>query len=174
MPFGSLLPDRMRRRIFIGAWLVFGLVLLRLFHDLQPMPASGELREVSGVLAAVEEHSARGRSGASYWLLVSLQADGQRYRLDDSHAGSDREYTRIRNSLRRGDRLTLLVEDHQVHGPRIWEIRRGREKLLNFLTVFDAEWKGRLLLYGLIGIYLLLTVAGALHLRRKSLHSVTN
>jgi hypothetical protein len=98
---------------------------------------------------------------------VKLQGSGQRYRLDDSHAGGFREYIRIRNSLRRGDRLTLLVQDHKTRGPRIWEIRRGGEKLLNFLIVFDAEWEGRLLLFGVIGFYLPLTVVGGLYLRRK-------
>lgn len=44
----------------------------------------------------------------------------------------------------------LLVQDHKVRGSRIWEIRRGGEKMLSFLTVFDAEWQGRLMLYGLI------------------------
>jgi hypothetical protein len=61
----------------------------------------------------------------------------------------------------------LLVEDHKVRGPRIWEIGRGGEKMLNFLIVFDAEWEERLLLFGVIGLYLPLRVVGGLHLRRK-------
>lgn len=170
----SYIPDRTRWAILSGAWLVLGLVLIRLMFDLQPMPASSELREVSGRVASVEEHSSRGRSGASYWLFVALQDDEQRFRLDDGHAGGYAEYLRIRNSLRRGDRLTLLIEDHKAYGPRIWEIRRGSEKLLNFLTVFDAEWRGRLMLYGLLAVYLPLTVVGGVYLRRKWLHSVTN
>lgn len=56
------------------------------------------------------------------------------------------------NSLRRGDRLTLLIEDHPAYGQRIWEIRRGDEKRLHFLTVFDAEWQAGLMLYGLLVI----------------------
>lgn len=170
----SVIPDRLRWSICAGAWLVLGLVLLRLLVDLQPMPASSELREVRGTVAGIEEHSSRGRSGTAYWLFVRLQGSDARYRFDDSHAGSFSEYIRIRNSLRRGDRLTLLVQDHGTRGPRIWEIRRGGDKLLAFLTVFDAEWEGRLLLFGLIGLYLPLTVAGGIYLRRKWLHSVTN
>ena len=170
----NFIPDRLRWAICSGAWLVLGLVLIRLMFDLQPMPASSELREVSGTVAGIEEHSRSGRGGTSYWLFVRLQGDDARYQLDDSHAGSDAEYFRIRNSLRRGDRLSLLIEDHEAYGLRIWEIRRGGEKLLNFLTVFDAEWQGRLMLYGLIAVYLPLTVAGGLYLRRKWLHSVTN
>lgn len=46
--------------------------------------------------------------------------------------------------------------------------------MLGFLTVFDAEWEGRLLLYGVIAVYLSLTLVGGLYLRRKWLHSVTN
>lgn len=139
------------------------------------MPASSELREVGGIIAEIDEHSKIvSRGPDSYWLYMKLQGSGQRYRFDDSHAGSFREYIRIRNSLRRGDRLTLLVQDHKVRGPRIWEIRRGGEKMLSFLTVFDAEWEGRLLLFGVIGVYLPLTVVGGFYLRRKWLHSVTN
>lgn len=170
----DFIPDRLRWAICSGAWLVLGLVLIRLMFDLQPMPASSELREVSGTIAGIEEHSRSGRGGSSYWLFVRLQGDDELYRLDDSHAGSDAGYFRIRNSLRRGDRLSLLIEDHKVYGRRIWEIRRGGEKLLPFLTVFDAEWQSRLMLYGLIGLYLPLTVAGGLYLRRRWLHSVTN
>ncbi len=170
----SRIPDRLRWSVCAGAWLVLGIVLIRLLSDLQPMPASGELREVTGTVAGIEEHSRSGRGGSSYWLFVRMQGDDARYRLDDSHAGSDAEYFRIRNSLRRGDRLTLLIEDHETYGRRIWEIRRGGEKLLGFLTVFDAEWEGRLLLYGVTGLYLPLTVLGGIYLRRKWLHSVTN
>lgn len=174
MSLAPRIPDRVRWTMLSVAWLVLGLVLARLLFDLQPMPASSELREVGGRVTGVEEHSSRGRSGTSYWLFVLLQGDEQRYRLDEAHAGGYREYVRVRNSLRRGDYLTLRIEDHKAHGQRIWEIRRGGEKLLDFLTVFDAEWQGRLMLYGLIGIYLPLTVAGAFYLRRRWLHSVTN
>ncbi|MBY0269763.1 MAG: hypothetical protein K2X06_07855 [Burkholderiales bacterium] len=170
----SVIPDRLRWAVCTGVWLFLGFVLIRLMFDLQPMPASGELREVLGTVAGIEEHSRSGRGGTSYWLFVRLQGNDARYRLDDSHAGSDAEYFRIRNSLRRGDRLTLLIEDHEAYGRRIWEIRRGGEKLLDFLTVFDAEWRARLMLYGLIAVYLPLTVAGGFYLRRKWLHSVTN
>lgn len=170
----DFIPDRTRWIMCAGAWLVLGLVLIRLVYDLQPMPASSDLREVSGTVAGIEEHSRSGRGGTSYWLFVRLQGDEARYRFDDSHAGSDAGYFRIRNSLRRGDRLTLLIEDHEAYGQRIWEIRRGGEKLLNFLTVFDAEWQSHLMIYGLIAVYLPLTVVGGLYLRRKWLHSVTN
>ena len=174
----SVIPDRVRWAICSGLWLFLGYVVIRLVIDLQPRPASNELREVSGTVVSVEEHSRSGRGGTSYWLYVRLQGHAVRYLLNDSHAGSDSEYFRIRNSLRRGDRLTLLVEghdeDHEAYGQRIWEIRRGGEKLLNFLTVFDAEWEGRLMLYALIAVYLPLTVVGGIYLRRKWLHSVTN
>jgi hypothetical protein len=163
----DFIPDRVRWAILSGLWLFLGYVLIHLMIDLRPMPASSELREVIGTVAAVEEHSRSGRGGSSYWLFVRLQGNDARYQLDDSHAGSDTEYFRVRNSLRRGDRLTLLIEDHEAYGKRIWEIRRGGEKLLNFLTVFDAEWQGRLMLYGLIAVYLPLTVFGGLYLRRK-------
>lgn len=175
MSAGNFLPDHVRRIILAGLWVVFGIVLVMYVVELEPMPASSELREVGGVVAEIDEHSnTRGRGPDSYWLYLMLQGSGQRYRLDDSHAGSFGEYIRIRNSLRRGDRLTLLVQDHKARGPRIWEIRRGGEKLLSFLTVFDAEWEERLLLFGVIGLYLPLTVAGGIYLRRKWLHSVTN
>ena len=155
------IPARVRWAVCTGLWLFLGFVLIRLMFDLQPMPASGDLREVSGTVAGIEEHSRSGRGGTSYWLFVRFQGNAARYQLNDSHAGSDAEYFRIRNSLRRGDRLTLLVEDHEAFGQRIWEIRRSGEKRLNFLTVFDAEWQVRLMLYGLIAVYLPLTVAGA-------------
>lgn len=107
---------------------------------------------------------------AAHIVLAVCAAAGQSCPLstNDSHAGSDAEYFRIRNSLRRGDRLTLLIEDHEAYGQRIWEIRCGGEKPLNFLTVFDAEWQARLMFYGLIAVYLPLTVAGGLYLRRKT------
>ena len=175
MSAGNFLPDRVRRTLLAGLWVVLGITLVMQVVDLEPMPASSELREVGGVVAEIDEHSKIvSRGPDSYWLYVKLQGSAQRYRLDDSHAGSFGEYIRIRNSLRRGDRLTLLVQDHKARGPRIWEIHRGGEKLLSFLTVFDAEWEGRLLLFGLIGLYLPLTVAGGLYWRRKWLHSVTN
>lgn len=163
------LPAGQRRAIAIGLWIVLGGVMVKLLLDLQPMPASKDLREVSGVVAALDEQSQRGRSGASYQLYIQLHDHGAPYRLDDSRAGNWDRYARIRNSLRRGDRLTLLVEDHRAHGQRIWEIRRGRERLLDYLTVFDADWEGRLMLYGLTGLYLALTVAGVIYLRRRPL-----
>jgi len=171
----SVIPDRVRWVLLTGLWVVLGIVLVIQVAELEPMPASSELREVGGVVAGIDEHSnTRSRGPDSYWLYLKLQGSSERYRLDDSHAGGFRDYIRIRNSLRRGDRLTLLVQDHKARGPRIWEIHRGGEKMLSFLTVFDAEWEGRLLLYGVIGLYLPLTVAGGIYLRRKWLHSVTN
>lgn len=170
----SFIPDRVRWAICAGVWLFIGYVLIHWMLTLQPMPASSELREVAGTVAGIEENSRSGRGGTSYWLYVRLQGGDARYRLIDEHAGSHAEYFRIRNSLRRGDRLTMLIEDHPADGGRIWEIRRGGEKLLDFLTVFDAEWKARLMFYGLIAVYLPLTVAGGIYLRRKWLHSVTN
>ena len=168
MSAGNFLPDHVRRILLAGLWVVLGIVLVMQVAELEPMPASSELREVGGVVAGIDEHSKIvSRGPDSYWLYVELQGSSQRYRLDDSHAGSFGEYIRIRNSLRRGDRLTLLVQDHKARGPRIWEIHRGGEKLLGFLTVFDAEWEGRLLLYGVIGLYLPLTVVGVLYFRRK-------
>lgn len=168
MSVGNFLPDRVRWTLLAGLWVVLGITLLMQLVELEPMPASSELREVGGIIAGIDEHSKIvSRGPDAYWLYVMLQGSGQRYRLDHSHAGSFREYIRIRNSLRRGDRLTLLVQDHKVRGPLIWEIRRGGERLLNFLTVFDAEWEGRLLLFGLTGLYLTLTVVGGLYLRRK-------
>ena len=85
------IPDRVRWAVCTGQWLFMGFVLIRLMFDLQPMPASGDLREVSGTVAGI-----------------------------------------------------------------------------------DTEWQVRLMLYGLIAVYLPLTVAGGLYLRRKWLHSVTN
>ena len=165
---GKYLPDHVRWTLLTVLWVVLGIFLVVTLIELEPMPASSELREVSGIVAGIDEHSnTSGRPPHSYWLYVMLQGSGQRYRLDHSHAGGYGDYLRIRNSLRRGDRLTLLVEDHKAHGPRIWEIHRGGDKLLKFLTVFDAEWEGRLLLYGVIGLYLPLTVVGVLYFRRK-------
>lgn len=161
------LPAGQRRIIAIGLWIVLGGVIIKLLLDLQPMPASRDLREVSGIVAGLDEQSQRGRSGTSHQLYVHLRDHAAAYRLDDSRAGSWDRYAGIRNGLRRGERLTLLVEEHQAYGPRIWEIRRGREVLLGYLTVFDAEWEGRLMLYGLTALYLALTVAGVIYLRRR-------
>ncbi len=101
----SVIPDRVRWAICTGLWLFLGYVVIRLVINQQPMPASSELREVSGTVVSVEEHSRSGRGGTSCWLYVGLQGHAAPYLLNDSHAGSDSEYFRIRNSLRRGDRL---------------------------------------------------------------------
>lgn len=171
---GKYLPDHVRWTLLTLLWVVFGIVLAVVAIGLKPMPASSELQQVSGVIEQIDAQSrsvSRGRD--SYWFYLTLQGSGQRYRFDDSYAGSFDEYIRIRNALRRGDRVTLLVQEHNSD-LRIWQIHRGGDKLLSFLTVFDAEWRGRLMLYGLIAVYLPLTVAGGLYLRRKWLHSVTN
>ena len=41
------IPDRVRWAICTGLWLFLGFVLIRLMFDLQPMPASSDLREVN-------------------------------------------------------------------------------------------------------------------------------
>lgn len=171
---GKYLPDYVRWTLLTILWVVLGVVLVVVAIGLKPMPASSELQQVSGVIEQIDAQSrsvSRGRD--PYRFYLTLQGSGQRYRFDDRHAGSFDEYIRIRNTLRRGDRVTLLVQEQQ-DDLRIWEIHRGGDKLLKFLTVFDAEWEERLLLFGAIGLYLPLTVAGGIYLRRKWLHSVTN
>jgi hypothetical protein len=140
------LPAGQRRAIAIGSWLVPGGVTIKRLFDLQPMPASKALHEVSGVVAGIEQQGQRGRSGSPRQRYVSLRDHAVPYRLDDSHAGNWNRSTGIRNGLHRGERPTPLVEDCKAHGPRIWEIRRGREALRGYLTVSDVEWKGRLML----------------------------
>ena len=168
------IPERTRRIVLTVAWVFIGVVLVKSMFDLQPMPGFRDLREVRGTVVALEADSRSGRGGSSYWLYVTLQGEATRYRLDHERAGGTTDYFRIRNALRRGDQSTLWTENHAAHGPRIWQIQRGGDKLLDYLTVFDADWASRLMLYGLIAGYAALTVAGFFHLRRKWLQTDTN
>ncbi len=163
----GLFPTPQRRAIAMALWVLLGFIIVKLLFDLQPMPASKELREVSGVVSGFDEQTSRGRTGTSYRLYIHLRDDPSAYRLDDGLTGNEDRYFRIRNNLRRGDRLTLWIEDHAAYGQRIWQIRRGGDTLLEYLTVFDAEWQAHLMLYGLIACYAALSVAGVMYLRRR-------
>ncbi len=170
----SEIPDHVRRAVLTVAWVIIGVVLAKSVIDLQPMPGFRDLREVRGTVVALEADSRSGRGGSSYWLYVTMQGDATRYRLDDERAGGPAHYFRIRNTLRRGDQLTLWAENHAAHGQRIWQIQRGGDKLLDYLTVFDADWASRLMLYGLIAGYAALSAGGFFYLRRQRLQTDTN
>jgi hypothetical protein len=171
---GQYLPDHVRWTLLTLLWVVFGIVLAVVTIELKPMPASSELQQVSGAIEQIDAQSrsvSRGRD--PYWFYLTLQGSSQRYRFDDRYAGSFDEYIRIRNALRRGDRVTLLIQENKDE-LRIWQIHRGGDKLLSFLTVFDAEWEEHLLLYVAIGLYLPLSVVAWRALRRRWLQPVTN
>lgn len=80
MSAGNFLPDRERWVLLTGLWAVLGITLVMQVVDLEPMPASSELREVGGIVAGIDEHSnTSGRPPHSYWLYLKLQGSDQHY-----------------------------------------------------------------------------------------------